>query len=396
MDILVVVEAARRAARGRAVSPAKPAPSLAIRTSRRSSISSPAAVSGVATTGMIQAQASRIFIRVDYSLADVSSPRLNRWLEMTTRAGGNSTREGQRWRRLWPLLVALGLLGVLATVARPKELLATVSRLQLESVPLALGAMAVLVSLEAYRVRRAFGSDRLSFPAALGLTLRSALLAQLTPGMVGGEIYKVVWLRRRGVGVLTSGLLLGALRLLGLVSLALLALGALPLLRRTVDPGRWRDPALGWLGAAAMAGLLGLAVALVLLRRRFRPAASRSLEEACAGLRALGVSGALGLCAASLLIGLCRGAVVYLLLAGLGQRLGAIDVVAGSAIASLSSVVPVVPGGLGVQEGALAAVLIAAGASGPEAVSAALLHRFVQWLTAMVGGLGFLIGGERS
>lgn len=313
-----------------------------------------------------------------------------------TRTGGPSTRKVRWWRSLWPLLVALGLLGVLATVARPKELLATVSRLRLESVLLALVAMTAVVSLEAFRLRRAFGSDQLSFPAALGLTLRSAFLAQLTPGMVGGEIYKVVWLRRRGFGVLTSGLLLGALRLLGLVSLALLGLGALPLLQKILEPGTWRGPALGWLGATVVAGLLALAVILVLVRRRFGAAAPRSLEEASAGLRALGASGALALGAASLLIGLSRGAVVYLLLSGLGERLDAVDVVAGSAIASLSAVLPVAPGGLGVQEGALAAVLIAAGASAPEAVSAALLFRSVQWLTAMVGGFGFLAGRERA
>jgi uncharacterized protein (TIRG00374 family) len=103
----------------------------------------------------------------------------------------------------------------------------------------------------------------------------------------------------------------------------------------------------------------------------------------------------MGLAVASLLVGLARGAVVYLLLAAVGRRLDAIDVVAASAVASLSAVVPLVPGGLGVQEGALAGVLIAAGASAPEAFSTALLNRSLQWLTAVVGGVGLLVSSHR-
>ena len=331
---------------------------------------------------------------LDYSPRDVSFHRQDSRLDAAPRAAGSSP-QGIRWgRTVWTPLLAIGLLAVLTTLARPEELMATLAGTRLVPVFQALGVMAILMSLEAFRVRWAFGRDRFSFPAAIGLTLRSALLAQLTPGMVGGEIYKIVWLRRRGARPLPTIFMLGALRLLGFGSQLLLALLALPLLLQTVDPRAVSGPTLRWVGVALLGCTGVLVAALLIARRRLGATVQRAMGEAWAGLRQLGAAGAAALGGASLLIGLARGATVYLLLAALGQRLEVLDVVAASAIASLSSVLPVVPGGLGVQEGALAVVLIAAGASPPEAVSTALLNRSLQWLAAIVGGLWFLKGVE--
>lgn len=295
------------------------------------------------------------------------------------------------WRTL-ALLLAAALLGAQVLVARPASIVETLIRARHLPLLCAIALMAGVVVLEGYRLRTVLGRETIDLRASVALALKSTFFAQITPGLVGGEAYKLVWLRRRGDQVLQSVVLLAALRFAGLAALGLLSVGALPLVvaRLDGDPWRsWRSGILALAGGAVLVSAIGW-----VLSRRGAPAIRRSLRAAGEGLASLGMSGAMRLVTASLLIGLVRGGILYLLLVSLQAPLGLDVAVAATALASLSSVVPLVPGGLGIQEGMLAGVLVAANVPASEAVSVAILNRSIQWIVAAAGGLAVLVSRE--
>lgn len=253
-------------------------------------------------------------------------------------------------------------------------------------------ACGATVLLEALRFQTAFAGWRLSYGAALRITLASLFVGSFTPGAVGTEIYKIYALHRREQGILRPFVLLGLLRVIG--ALAVLATAAVALLTSPESFGEigeqvtWRQPkgvasvlAIG--GAALTAlGLLVLALGWKRLAPRLREA-WRQGREALAELQLRTVG---ELVVLSLGIALLRGISLALLVRSFGERARFGDLLVIVAFSVLASMLPISPAGLGVQEGVVAGCLVLLRIPPPVAVAIALVNRAFLWLFAAGGG----------
>jgi uncharacterized protein (TIRG00374 family) len=203
-----------------------------------------------------------------------------------------------------------------------------------------------------------------------------------------GDLYRAYLLDEEGrVSVaLALGTML-AERLIDLVTLVgLLAAGALTLYRGIL-PRAGVDALLIGL-AASLVGVVGLALlprsrALVerILPRRWQPAYARFERGA---VRSLGRLPLLFGCA--MLAWLIEGATLLLLARAIGVDLSAAGALVTGLVASLLSVEPVTPGGLGVTEPGIVLVLSSLGVAAAGASAIALLNRLVNYASLAVAG----------
>jgi uncharacterized membrane protein YbhN (UPF0104 family) len=194
---------------------------------------------------------------------------------------------------------------------------------------------------------------------------------------------------------MTLGTIL-AERLVDLVTLvALLSVAALTAYRDQLPP-RGTDALLAGLGVA----VLGLLTLLTLPRmrrvvqrlspRRWHPAYGRFERGAVRSLRRVPV-----LVTYSALAWLIEGATLLLLAATIGVDLSIGGALVAGLVASLLSVEPVTPGGLGVTEPGIVLVLTSLGVAAAGASAIALLNRLVNYLSLVVaGGLLYLWRGS--
>ena len=217
------------------------------------------------------------------------------------------------------------------------------------------------------------------------------------PSLIGGDLLRAALAMR--MGKTKAGVLVGSLvdRIIDLVGLVLFAGTGALLVPEALDPARRRI--FVWLGGAAILGVLVCAIVLRLLpigrfsfrvRRRlvrFRRA-GRSMAR-----RPRVVLGALGLGMSVQLIFL----VLNIALAeAFGLRLLFRAWLFAWPLAKLSATLPITPGGIGVREAALAALLLPFGASAALGVAAGFAWDAIVISGALMGGLFSLVLGRPS
>ena len=320
------------------------------------------------------------------------------------------------------LAVVLGGVVILAVVQHRSELAtagATLSRLQWHWVAVAVLAEIASVVFFAGVQRwllRAGGVDVDPAPM-VGITLAANAIAMSVPG---GAAWSATWafgqLRRRGANrTLAAWVVLVAGALAGFSVFALVAVGSWS------AGGRGPVAGLRWL--AALLAAIPLVVALVYSTARRSPPfrrilgtkweaavdrsalvgrADRLVRRAAGNLRlvrpgARGWVEAFGLALANWL---SDAVVLVAAMEALRVPIPWRGILVVYGLTQVSASLPVTPGGLGVVEGSMAALLIAYGVHAPAALATVLLYRIISfWGIVPVGWgafLGFELAGRRA
>lgn len=244
---------------------------------------------------------------------------------------------------------------------------------------------------------------RLASPAAQAMPkgrfvrmhVESYIMAQLLPGHLGMDAYRVAMIGRAGHGYAEPAIVLFALRVF---SLLLMLLGTAMLI--AVLP-QWQALYLPWLHVLAVqpswvmagAGLgltAGILLPLWLLRRlwqRFR----HRLEAVVTAYKALTPALVAGLVMVTLLMLASRIATFLLTLAAFGieMEIGLATTIA--LLAALSWLLPLSPAGIGIREGVITGLLVWLGEDYTLALMVALLNRLYFVALAGCGGISFLL-----
>jgi uncharacterized membrane protein YbhN (UPF0104 family) len=261
------------------------------------------------------------------------------------------------------LLSSVNLAGALERAGRANPLMVAAA-------VLALTGVHVVAALNWRSIVARLGGEPMTPLAGVRAYYASQALGGITPGNLGGDAYRVVAVRSGGgdwadaaMGVLVQrATSFAALAILGLVALVVL-----PDVEGVAAP----------LIAAAVGLALVLAVPVVVLLRR------RPVVKAREGASFL----------AAALTGLAGGAVFhgiaivasYALVIAVDPSASGVGILAAITLARLSLAVPIAPSGIGVQEGALAALFILLGAAPESAVAASLLGRLALLATTGIG-----------
>jgi uncharacterized membrane protein YbhN (UPF0104 family) len=274
-------------------------------------------------------------------------------------------------------LLTVGLLGALAWRLDLSELRGVLGRVQLGWVLLAaaLGPLQIVLSAERWRLgSRAVGHD-LPREVAYREFALSALLNQLLPGGVAGDVVRAVRVRQGGVPLRSARVVLID-RLVGLsVHLVVVIVGVA--LWARVHP----DVPTPWALAGLALGLLGSFV-LGLLSPGVLGHEARQVMAGTRGLRQLGLS---GLLTASFLLGFAFSA------QALGLSPGVL-VLTAVPLVLLSMALPLTWGGWGLREWTAASVLAPLGIDAETAVSWSLVYGFSVLLGSLLAASPALLG----
>lgn len=231
----------------------------------------------------------------------------------------------------------------------------------------------------------------LAFPAAFRILMIGIFFNQTLPSSVGGDIFRIWLLHRRGTGLgqATGNVLLD--RIVGLEALLLTSLFGIPVLFSTV-PGLapWSILAFALSGFLAFAALLALGGRLGSFLDRWRTtravrSAARSawwlVTHPADGLAVLGLS-----ISVHLITVLC----IATLLRGLGHDVAFPLLAALIPPVFVATVVPISLAGWGVRESAMIFILGIAGIPAADALATSLLFGVGVFVTGFPGGLLWL------
>jgi uncharacterized membrane protein YbhN (UPF0104 family) len=265
---------------------------------------------------------------------------------------------------------------------------------------LGLGAVHALAAAAWRILCRQLGGLRLRWATCLRIFYAAQALGGVTPANVGGDAYRVLAVRRAGLGWSAAVAPVLVQRATSYLALALMAL-----------------PALGWLAisshlpfAILAAGLMLCAVAggvaLLLLAAPERLGALRArlswnLASTSSHPPAEPVNPMrppIGSMAVATAFGLAFHGVSVLLTALLVVAVDpsamGISVLAAIVVARLSLAVPILPSGLGANEAILALLFVGLGLAPQTALAALLLTRVALVLTTLLGAVLLLVGRQ--
>jgi uncharacterized membrane protein YbhN (UPF0104 family) len=294
------------------------------------------------------------------------------------------------WRRLWrPLLVVALLVAVVMSLS-PAAVAGRLAQADLRLVMaavLGLTAMHVVPAVGWRAILATTGGLRLTWRTTLSLYYPSQAIGGMTPANLGSDILRAAALRGAGdswsiviapliIQRATSYLALSALSLIALTTLAARTDLASEVVATGVVLGGAVTVA-SWILLAPPARLRGVHARIVRLvggsTNRDRGRASR-----------LGTASLIGL-AQGMLFHIGSIGLTWLLVVAVDPGLPAASVVPALAVARLSLVIPLVPSGLGVGEGALVILFIGLGLPAESGLAAMLLARLSLVLTTAVG-----------
>lgn len=253
--------------------------------------------------------------------------------------------------------------------------------------------------LQALRLHVLVRVPGMSFLAMLRLVLVGFFFNNVLPTNVGGDVYKVVGIRRHGPSLREVIPLVLADRVVGLVSIFVLGL---PFALTVLSAAEWREAGLlpreidVPTGPAIVLAFL-VAVALLGVEHRWRLLA-RTWSGARETLRVLGsVPGSVyaRIGALSVVIFVCRVVRFHAYAEFFGLDLSIAGIVFVVFVANLVGLVPLSMGGLGIQEGAIAYSLSLLGESLDVGTAMGILNRVLTLALAVVGG-GLFLSGRRE
>jgi hypothetical protein len=217
--------------------------------------------------------------------------------------------------------------------------------------------------------------------------LTSIFVNNITPGRVGGEVFRVAMLRQRaGIDVATLTVSLGYDRLADLVPVAVMIVLSLPTLRQVLSGARSV-----LMGVAVLA--LVLALVIWALRRARSSAAwlARWRERFSTfqvGRTAMAWAVVWAVCIWAMDLGR-----LLIVAAAFGVSISPLQAITLSVVAVLGGLLPTI-GGLGAIEGGLTAALVLYGVSLEQALAITLLERAISYaLATLVGGVTLLLLG---
>ena len=248
---------------------------------------------------------------------------------------------------------------------------------------------------------RQLGGLRLPWTTTLRVYYAAQALGGITPANIGGDAYRVLAVRRAGLGWSAAVAPVLVQRATSYLALALLALAGL---------GRLAASSLLPAGILAVGLLLsvlagGAAVLLLLapgpvaaLRARLQRNSAADRREGSTDT-ANPVRPPLGSVLAATLLALgFHGLSILLtalLVAAVDPSAIGIPIVAAITVARLSVAVPILPSGIGANEAILSLLFAALGLAPQIALAALLLTRVALLLTTLLGGLSLLVGRPR-
>ena len=277
--------------------------------------------------------------------------------------------------------IAIALLFLVLRYLDGQQLILTLSRSNPRDILGAVVAYSSISVFEALRLKFVVAPSRISIGHGFRLQVIASAFANVTPGQIGGDAYKVARLGTEGHAVIPLSVRLIWLRILSFLLVVVGAAVAIVFNPQLVETfSAWvaselTRSGLLWLGTIASVGF-GILVSVTArsLRRIWR-ACVPSLD-AFALLE-------LGLASASILI--LRVVVLRLLCRSVGFE---VDVLGGLLVATcsvLASVLPISIAGAGVREGVIVLLLTTLTASYEQSVAVALMGRLLMICQGAVG-----------
>jgi glycosyltransferase 2 family protein len=305
---------------------------------------------------------------------------------------------------LKPRVILLGKLAITAAAIwylLAKVDLSTVLELAIGISPaiLAAGIALLLLHIVVCAVRwalvvRAIGG-RLAVRDACVLFCIANFFGQVLPGGIGSDAIRV-WKTHRGGMPLRVALTSVALdRLVALLGLVLLVATIQPALQtRPPDDLKWLFPALAVAGVAGIAGL-GLLDRFALAHNRF--ALVRAAHALAADVRSVFFKprNAVAVVVVSLLSHVNLALVVWVLALGLGVNLPVLDTIVLFSQVLVVSMLPISIAGWGVREAAMVVLFGSIGVSAAHSLTISMLFGIGTIVTALPGGVIWLISKER-
>jgi uncharacterized membrane protein YbhN (UPF0104 family) len=215
------------------------------------------------------------------------------------------------------------------------------------------------------------GGTPITAAAALRTYYASQAIGGITPANLGGDAYRVVTTRSDGADWSDAALSVLVQRATSFAALAVLGVVALSALPDVIYVAA---PLIG----VAVALALVLAVPVAILVRRHGGLTDHARRRSLTTATLVGLAGGLAFHAIAI-------AASYALVIAVDPSASGLGILAAVALARLSLAVPIAPSGIGVQEGALAALFILLGASPESAVAASLLGRLALITTTAIG-----------
>jgi uncharacterized membrane protein YbhN (UPF0104 family) len=238
-------------------------------------------------------------------------------------------------------------------------------------------------------------SGRLSRMQTLALYYIGVFFSIVLPGAVGGDAMRIWFSRRAGLSLaasVNSVMLERAVTVLGLV---LLVAATQPLLLARVPgiPGAWVFPLLS---LAGIAGILVLSVLDTLPQSLFRWRVVRGLAMLAADTRRVFFQPRFGLpvLAVAILGHINLSLSVYVLARGLHLNVDVLDTLVLVPPVILIMTLPISIAGWGVRETAMVAAFGFIGVSHQSALVLSVLFGVVTMVTALPGGVVFLLSGD--
>lgn len=296
------------------------------------------------------------------------------------------------------VLVLVALAGLLYVTADPGQALVHLLHADPIAIALAIAVSALGVVLSGIKWSALLRARRIELPAreAVGFYWIGMFFSNFLPTSIGGDAIRLTLARDRGgAHDLAASILIE--RLTGLAVL-LLVLGA-GLAVQMLVPGQFSVP--GWVWLAVLATATGMVLAVLLPRplRRLSTRIRRHLPNRFGrvivfGERLLHSLAAYNADRPTLLRAVALSLPFYVtivvshiaVLAAVGAQVDPVEVLVAAPLISLIAVIPLVPNGIGVAEGAFVLLYASAGVPAEVALAAALLRRLVDLGNSAIGG----------
>lgn len=257
-----------------------------------------------------------------------------------------------------------------------------------------LALLTAQVSIGTWRWCHVAEANRIDLPfrPAARIFLVGLFFNQTLPSSVGGDIFRIWLLHRRGapLGQATGNVMLD--RIIGLEALLLTSLVGIPVLFSTV-PGAapWSILALSLSGMLAFAVLLAFGGRSGAFLDRWRP--TSVIRSAARSARRLAARPAKALLVLVLSVSIHLITVLYIatILQGLGQDISFALLATLIPPVLVATVVPISMAGWGVREGAMIFILGIVGVPAADALTASLLLGAGLFVVGLPGGLLWLV-----
>ncbi len=228
----------------------------------------------------------------------------------------------------------------------------------------------------------------------------SYILAQVLPGQVGMDVYRVGMIGKAGGGYLQSTAILLLLRAFSMFTMFFILIAALLLfpernyLRGSeLDVGNipvWEIPVL------LLVFLLGIWFIIRMMRGGMSQRLHARVQSVILACKEVPAVRLVLLVLISLVIIATRVASFYFTLRAMGAEIGFIYTITVALAASFAWLLPISPGGIGIREGIIVALLARAGIGFEQALLIALLNRIYFTLLGGFGGLLLLLPKNHS